>query len=75
MKTEFLAGNSEGSILRIVEEAKQMHFFRDPWGRDSSSTPDEIFPIDTKLPENKAFQEVLTLYPKEEQQVILEWCK
>jgi hypothetical protein len=75
MKTEFLAGNSEGSILRIVAEAKQMHFFRDPWGRDSSSTPDEVFPLDMKLPENKAFQEVLALYPKVEQQLILDWCK
>jgi hypothetical protein len=75
MKTEFVAGNSEGSILRIVAEAKQMHFFRDPWGRDSSSTPDEIFPIDTKLPENIDFQAILVLYSKEEQPLILDWCK
>ena len=75
MKTEFVAGNSEGSILRMMVEEKQVHFFRDPWGRDSSSTPDEVFPLTAELATDANFQRILKLYTTPEQELILQWCK
>ena len=45
--------NPENSILEIFTTKKEVHFYRDPWGRDSSGTPDEIYTFDKLASEKK----------------------
>ena len=43
---EFSLNNSRGDIIRIDEVRKEISYFRDPWGRDSSSIPDTVVTFD-----------------------------
>jgi hypothetical protein len=74
-KTEFVAGNHEGSILRLVLEERRILFFRDPWGRDSSSIPDAQFAITEALWSDAAFLRILQSYTPEERSAIEACCR
>lgn len=66
MMKEFSLRNSTADIIRINEEKKQLEHYRDPWGRDSSSTPDQVYPLNTVL-NNKELLQFLqsNMYPQD----------
>lgn len=72
MKSEYILSNPQGSILRVDAQARCFYFFRDPWGRESSSIPDETFSFSASLRNNSEFVSILSqLSPNEKEEVLV----
>jgi hypothetical protein len=74
MRVEFVAGNREGSILRVIPEERRILYFRDPWGRDSSSTPDNEFVVSRDLERDPKFQRILASFSPPDRAEIAARC-
>jgi hypothetical protein len=71
MKSEYIFSNPQGSILRVDAQARCFYFFRDPWGRESSSIPDETFLFSEELMSNSEFVKILSQLNTQEKEEVL----
>lgn len=62
---EFSLNNATGDIIHVDEVRREICYFRDPWGRDSSSIPDTVVRFD-ELHSSDLFKQLeAEMYPND----------